>query len=122
MGKDIEIPANEHVEAAHRAFLPGGQFGCGNHQRVQTDVTLPRPIGLSPAEAQKFRDLKSRQIAFSQWTQTIVQMSEKRGAELVQEGQALFDKIGREYKLDMERVSWELSQDGNSIVPKAMKL
>lgn len=101
-----------------------------------SELTTPPSITLGEDEIVHFagitkrqRDLASKQAAVQQFLKTVVQSGEARLTELQVAAQQLHDDTKKlwialkgKYNLDLDRVNYELSEDGRSVIPTAMKL
>lgn len=84
--------------------------------------SLGDKITLSPQDAASLKKMKDGQVALQQFTSLIVRQGEERVKELMSEGHARWTAIANANGLDLATQNWELSQDGNEIVLKGVRV
>lgn len=87
---------------------------------TQATGQIPSPVKISPDFSQRLTALRAKEQAFNMAARTAQEHIERRGQEIVREGQELWHEIAKEYSLDLKRVSYEPSEDGTIINPVSM--
>ena len=96
-----------------------------------TPITRPARVPLKPEHVKAFEgitkrnlELQARQASVQEFMKTIVQSSEARLHELHSQAQALHEDTRKlwgalktDYKLDLELVNYDLSEDGTALDP-----
>jgi uncharacterized protein HemX len=99
-------------------------------------MAKPSSIALDAMEAREFEnitrrqsELAARQASVQQFLKTVVAQGEQRLTELQQDAQKLHTDTQKlwlllkaKYQLDLDHINYDLSEDGKSIVPTAVKL
>jgi hypothetical protein len=85
-------------------------------------MTLPTPIKLDAATAGKLRKLSERNQSVQSAAQLLSRQFENRMQELQVEGREIWKALAAQYKIDVERIAWDLDKDGETIVPIQMRL
>lgn len=99
-------------------------------------IEKPNKVSLSEDEIKAFAeitrrqtDLSARQAAVQEFLRTVVQSGEARMTELQITAKAVRDDLTKlwsglksKYNLDLDRINYDLSEDGKSVEPTAMRL
>jgi hypothetical protein len=83
---------------------------------------LPQKIKLDGDLAKRLKKLNDKQVAVQSFVQMIARQGEERIAELTAEGRQVWQDVAARYKIDLDRVQWNLDNDGETIVPVGMRL
>lgn len=74
----------------------------------------PKEIELTPEEVSALRKLVEKQQANQEFVQQVLTAGERRGAELIAEGRAIWDGLAKKYGLDLKKVGYE-PRDGKLV-------
>ncbi len=85
-------------------------------------MNLPEKIAIDATVAKRLTGLADKQAALNGNIAACQKNWEMRGAELQAEGRALWDEIAKLYKLDVQRVNYTISPDGQYLVPTMVRL
>ena len=85
-------------------------------------MNIEQKIKITPQEAKALMGLLRKRQSIEQWVQLISKQGELRMQELASEGQNVWKNIAQTYKLDLEKVGYELSPDGEHIVARFVRL
>lgn len=81
-----------------------------------------KDVQLDAADAERVRALNDKTAGVQRMIDTFIESGERRMSQLQQEGRVLFTELGAKYKLDLKRVQYVPSQDGNALTPVAVNL
>ena len=101
-----------------------------------TDFVMPPSATLDAEDVAVFaaitkrqKDLQARQAAVQEFLRTVVQSGEARltelqatARELHADTQKLWVKCKTKYKLDLDRVNYETTEDGKTLAPTMVRL
>jgi len=83
---------------------------------------IPTEIKLTPKEVTSMRKLNDKRAGMDTFIRTIMQQGEARMAEIQAEGQTVWLAIAANHGIDIRAVNYEVSDDGETLVPTGMKL
>jgi hypothetical protein len=83
---------------------------------------LPQKIKLDGDLSKRLKKLNDKQLAIQQFVGLVTRQGEERIAELTAEGRQVWQDVAARYKIDLDRVQWNLDSDGETIVPVGMRL
>ena len=79
-------------------------------------------VALTPEQAAAMRAHQDKVMGLQRAMAMFVENGERRGAQLQQEGRELYEGIAKVHGLDLERVQYVPSRDGNELVPVMVKV
>lgn len=85
-------------------------------------MTLPQPIKLDAADKKALKKMNDDTAAVQQFVATVQRQGEQRMAQLQSEGRETWLKLASKYGFDLKTVSYDLSDDGNLLVPRQIIL
>jgi hypothetical protein len=74
----------------------------------------PDPIAISAEHAEALRKLNALRVGNAAFVEQMRQAGERRNAELVSQGQQLWQELATAYGLDVQHVGYDLAQDGSN--------
>ena len=77
-------------------------------------------IKISPSDARALKDFEDRRVAFARLVEMAQGNWERKNQEITQAGRELWERLGKEYSLDLERVNY--AGEGEFLVPLAVRL
>ena len=77
-------------------------------------MNIPDPITLAPEDAQRIVKLNEKRAGNEAFVQSVITAGERRNVELLAEGRALWEELGKKHSLDLEHVSYDI-KDGQLI-------
>jgi hypothetical protein len=100
------------------------KFASGGFVKAP-DITLarlPQKVKLDADLAKRLQKLHDKQAGITQFVNLVTQQGQERIAECSKEGREIYQEIARRHGIDAERVSWNLDNDGVTLVPIGMSL
>lgn len=85
-------------------------------------MNIEQKIKITDDEARALANLLHKRQAIEQWVQLVSKQGEARMQDLVAEGQKVWQDVARKYNLDLEKVGYELSTDGQHIIARFVRL
>lgn len=77
------------------------------------------PITIEPSDIALINAFNAKREGVASFVQNIMMAGEKRNADLIEEGRAMWTALAAKYGLDVQRVSYELR--GDKITPVAAR-
>lgn len=77
-------------------------------------------IKISPSDARALKEFEDRRVAFARLVEMAQGNWERKNQEITQAGRELWERLGKEYNLDLERVNY--GGEGEFLVPLAVRL
>jgi len=85
-------------------------------------MTMPTNVKLNKDHAARLKKLGDKKAAVDQFVRTVCQQGENRMAEIQQEGRDIWLDVAKTYDLDLNKVNYDLSDDGETLVPVQVRL
>lgn len=83
---------------------------------------IPLSVKIAEADAKALRDLNDKIKGLQAWVAAISAQGERKMAELTAEGRAIWQRLAKEYDLDLKTVNYDLNDAGDTLVPQSIRL
>lgn len=77
---------------------------------------MEKVINLDKKHAAALRKLNDMQMGIKQFVDAVTSQGEVRFRELQTEGREIWQTIAKDYKLDLEKCAYTLSEDGTKLI------